>query len=1513
MYKVIVAGLMDDVKLSDGSPGIGNADKWFNVDHLVGFEASIDTEANARYVQINKEIAMVEEVLELNGTVGASDALAITLPRHFSSEDNYYKGVDVVLIDHVVAGEAKQDLVLQRRKIVDYNGYTKLAVFTERFNPIPISGVTRFHMKALKVRRGEHDTGSREAVGSGTNVMVTYLGQIHPQLSQIYFLNRSWSVLMENAQWTKSTGVVNGRFFADTIPGQTMTFALPLVNPPDPQIPANVTIAVNGVAGVQTSTDILNWDAAAGAAWPIVFPLLICYSGTWMKSGDKTCTDCVIGKYSEACGGFGCTACPPATYSSAIRSTACKDCEVGYYCVGNSDRSPCPPGQFSEAKSSSCMNCTKGHYCPGAQYQVPCNPGQFMNLTGSTACYVCQAGKYASLFAAWNCTLCPNGTISARQASICTGCAAGKYAVGRGNKACTFCGENTYQPFTGTTVCLVCPLNTGARNIMGICTGACKGSITKMDCLCAPGFTRFGQTSDECVAFGFSFTKMGQSTACPSKNNIIAVTITANAQLTTAVQTITIVNGGRGYAEASLQVVEPGGVGFVGRAFTNLAEHPDGRLTSVLIDEGGSQYTGSPESVEIYFAPGCAVDDSLCTSTLQEGTIATIQTLNEGIGYISGKVLITGGEGAGAEAFFSADADGSVSAVRFEDVSKHGKGYRSSVKLDLVYSTMTRCDENGNDGVVRLPGASACKMQGTITSVSPGQGLTSGCDTDVRLTTSGGGGSGFYASVKKISPFGGIQQWYVVNHGVNYTSDPDWQLSNVDGSTPACTCQDVVATAPGSFNPCIKFLRARGAIVMAQPALNASLKATTGSSIVVSGLNSGTMHHPKNAVPIYDIGPSSITAGETQSCGILTNGTGLCWGKSEQYFTKDEVQTWTCGYKARYWRFTPLVSRSGQDTVQLADLQFYEKDSATRLTVLEASTPGGTNPPGLVAELAADDDPETKWAVLNKKPLQFDFGVAVTVDRYRWMTASDDASLDPLQWRIEAANDPDDGSHWIKIHEVSSYWHGMYTVASEETSRGVKFFTRNTWTRFWEGGCSIPEGQTWRALSVQAFHGCGINSAGVGHCWGHNSMGQLQFPESPCSCSQVYNTYCSCTSANFFSVVYRKVRISAAPGQCDENGRCYVTYPTGTCEEKGCKYIYKATECSRAGKALGYIEPSASVMAPGFSSFSPKGCYLIADTRVATRFRFNANNISSKCTEALNCVCRDCPSFSYITYGENAYCGGTFDSDEKRKENELVGAKTVEECEAACGVDSQCDFFTFYPEEASVACAPCCYKKSGECDLIDPNFVIPKAGKVKDTSAWSDLAAGYLHTCGITMAGALNCWGFDRDGQASPPNAMAGRKWRSVASGKFHSCGILDDLTAHCWGANDQKLNTGQVVPVPGLGSYKWRTLSTGVWHTCGITEVGALHCWGCGGLDRLGRPIGLSLTGENVDKGQCDIPQPDAGWQWDSVSASEFHTCGVTSNGQAHCWGCKCNPGPCPAWNSSEVDLGQVRSGPTM
>jgi len=115
--------------------------------------------------------------------------------------------------------------------------------------------------------------------------------------------------------------------------------------------------------------------------------------------------------------------------------------------------------------------------------------------------------------------------------------------------------------------------------------------------------------------------------------------------------------------------------------------------------------------------------------------------------------------------------------------------------------------------------------------------------------------------------------------------------------------------------------------------------------------------------------------------------------------------------------------------------------------------------------------------------------------------------------------------------------------------------------------------------------------------------------------------------------------------------------------------------------------------------------------------------------------------------------------------------------------------------------------------------------------------------------------------------------------------------------------NVGQISPVPGNGALKWRSVSTAAWSSCGVTEGGSAKCWGCGATDRLGRVRGVTILG-NVNKGQCEVPQDVVGW--DSVATSEWHSCGVTDAGEIRCWGCRCSPERCPAWDSPDVDFGQ-------
>jgi len=167
----------------------------------------------------------------------------------------------------------------------------------------------------------------------------------------------------------------------------------------------------------------------------------------------------------------------------------------------------------------------------------------------------------------------------------------------------------------------------------------------------------------------------------------------------------------------------------------------------------------------------------------------------------------------------------------------------------------------------------------------------------------------------------------------------------------------------------------------------------------------------------------------------------------------------------------------------------------------------------------------------------------------------------------------------------------------------------------------------------------------------------------------------------------------------------------------------------------------------------PKGCYWRGEETETTRLYFNTLNISSTCTEKNLCVCKECSAYRYSLYAQGRYCANTFDNPKA----ELVGAKTVEQCQDACGQDPSCDYFTFYPSISSVACAPCCFKINATCNPIDPNKILPRVGGMKASAIWSSISAGFLHTCGVDVSGRVACWGYNKDGQADVPSILSKR------------------------------------------------------------------------------------------------------------------------------------------------------------
>jgi len=86
------------------------------------------------------------------------------------------------------------------------------------------------------------------------------------------------------------------------------------------------------------------------------------------------------------------------------------------------------------------------------------------------------------------------------------------------------------------------------------------------------------------------------------------------------------------------------------------------------------------------------------------------------------------------------------------------------------------------------------------------------------------------------------------------------------------------------------------------------------------------------------------------------------------------------------------------------------------------------------------------------------------------------------------------------------------------------------------------------------------------------------------------------------------------------------------------------------------------------------------------------------------------------------------------------------------------------------------------------------------------------------------------------------------------------------------------IAPAPSAAASLVReTISAGDYHTCGLTSAGAAVCWGENGDGQLG-------NGTYDDK--VTPTTVSGGLKFTSISAGSYHTCALTSAGAAFCWG---------------------------
>jgi alpha-tubulin suppressor-like RCC1 family protein len=181
-------------------------------------------------------------------------------------------------------------------------------------------------------------------------------------------------------------------------------------------------------------------------------------------------------------------------------------------------------------------------------------------------------------------------------------------------------------------------------------------------------------------------------------------------------------------------------------------------------------------------------------------------------------------------------------------------------------------------------------------------------------------------------------------------------------------------------------------------------------------------------------------------------------------------------------------------------------------------------------------------------------------------------------------------------------------------------------------------------------------------------------------------------------------------------------------------------------------------------------------------------------------------------------------------------------------------------------------------------------------SGVAELALGFSHTCVRMVSGGVKCWGWNGFGQLgdgtetdrlSPVDVVGlDDEVRAITAGGYHTCVLTMAGGVKCWGQNyEGQLGDGAptlkpvVTPVEVVGlSHGMIAITAGDSHTCALTDSGEVKCWGDNYTGQLGDG---SLT-----DGSTPVDVFLRGGEAAAIDAGQNYNCLLTNSGGVKCWG---------------------------
>jgi alpha-tubulin suppressor-like RCC1 family protein len=335
------------------------------------------------------------------------------------------------------------------------------------------------------------------------------------------------------------------------------------------------------------------------------------------------------------------------------------------------------------------------------------------------------------------------------------------------------------------------------------------------------------------------------------------------------------------------------------------------------------------------------------------------------------------------------------------------------------------------------------------------------------------------------------------------------------------------------------------------------------------------------------------------------------------------------------------------------------------------------------------------------------------------------------------------------------------------------------------------------AIATGLSHSCALTAAGAAHCWGANDRGQLGNATAGTGT----------TSPVAVSGGLAFAAISAGQQQTCALTNAGKAYCWGTGPELG-------------GPAQTMV-PAAVVGDLTFRQIAAGRLYTCGVTSDGGGYCWGANGGGELGTETSPAFPATMPTkvlgghaFKFIGAGQSdhscgittagaAWCWGANTSGQLGNDTKgaTVRMPVAVKTDVKFATIGTGDLFTCgLGEDAKIYCwGDNAAGALGNGMVGNADQLVP--GPIASTETFKAVAVGGTFACGLTMAGAAQCWGDSWNGQLgrtiemrrppvierSTPTAVTGAlTFASISAGDSHACGVATDGKAHCWGFNSR-------------------------------------------------------------------------------------------------------------------------------